>query len=342
MAKMSEKLLQAKMAGTEPTVVTITRSNDPMFIEALSWYNRNFEEKNYLKTAKNHNMPTDAKSILWNRTVYAILHMVDRGWELPADVITRNAARIRQIKLKARNNETVERTARRSPFDIQLDNAMMFMDDEIDAFIRDVNYKHTMYNFLLSNKILPQVATRLKDKLAAIIADYANEGFDNVGKVDLKKRVDFYKTMIKDIDSHIVGRKTTSVRKPRKKKAVSAEKQSEKVKYQEHDAELKITSVSPDRIVGAQQVWMYNTKYKRLIVLNAQDADGLKVKGTTVYNFNEDTSSAKSIRKPKDIIPSLYSVGKIALRKFMDEINAKPYPANGRINEQTIIVRVTK
>jgi hypothetical protein len=71
----------------------------------------------------------------------------------------------------------------------------------------------------------------------------------------------------------------------------------------------------------------------------AEFAD-LGIKGTSITGFNEDLSVQKTIRKPDEKLKEFKSAGKVALRKFLDEINATDIKLNGRINEDTILLKV--
>jgi hypothetical protein len=50
----------------------------------------------------------------------------------------------------------------------------------------------------------------------------------------------------------------------------------------------------------------------------------------------------KKLRKPKEQIATLMQGGKILMRKFMDEVKCKPREASGRINTDTVILRIVK
>jgi len=121
---------------------------------------------------------------------------------------------------------------------------------------------------------------------------------------------------------------------------VSFEKMVASIKYKVKDDSLKLQSVDPIRVVGAIQLWIYNTKTRKLGVYNASDESGLKVKGTTIKNYEEATSVSKTLRKPDKVLPTVTDGGKIQLRKVLDSINSKPIKMNGRINKDTLLLRV--
>ena len=133
-------------------------------------------------------------------------------------------------------------------------------------------------------------------------------------------------------------------RKPRKAKAKAATKQVAKVTYMKSYAGdgLSLTSIDPTHIVGASQVWLYNTKTRNLTELNAAEATGFTVKGTTVQGLDERTSVTKKLRKPNEVLPSVLDGGKVALRKLMGPIRTKPGHLSGRLNTDTIILRTIK
>jgi hypothetical protein len=54
----------------------------------------------------------------------------------------------------------------------------------------------------------------------------------------------------------------------------------------------------------------------------------------------ENKSVQKTLRKPIDQLKEFKAAGKVALRKFLDDINATDTKMNGRINEETILLKV--
>lgn len=129
-------------------------------------------------------------------------------------------------------------------------------------------------------------------------------------------------------------------RAPRKTKAVPKDKLVAKLKYMKTNEPLKLVSVNPVDIIGAGELWIYNTKSRKLGRYVAAEFNTLSVKGTTVTGFDPAKSVCKTLRKPEDKLKEFKSAGKIALRKFLDEINATDTRMNGRLNEEIILLKV--
>jgi len=51
-------------------------------------------------------------------------------------------------------------------------------------------------------------------------------------------------------------------------------------------------------------------------------------------------SVQKTVRKPEEKLKEFKAAGKVQLRKFLDDINATDTKMNGRINEETILLKV--
>jgi hypothetical protein len=72
----------------------------------------------------------------------------------------------------------------------------------------------------------------------------------------------------------------------------------------------------------------------------ARDGTGLSVKGTTIIGFDEKESIQKTLRKPEEQLKAFKAAGKVALRKFLDEINTTDTKLNGRCNPDTVLLKV--
>ena len=166
------------------------------------------------------------------------------------------------------------------------------------------------------------------------------EAYKHIPKKKIKNLVKLLASFVEDCDKYSEFKKAN--RKPRVVKAKPAGVQVRNLKYLKQFDELNLTSVSPTEIVGAQQVWLYNTKQRKLIVYRTDSATGIQVKGSSLQNYEPDQCSQKTLRKPAEQIKSLMGAGKVQLRKFMDTISSKEQSVSGRMNADMIILRVIK
>ena len=111
------------------------------------------------------------------------------------------------------------------------------------------------------------------------------------------------------------------------------------INYKITDTEYHLTSVNPELIVGAMQLWTFNTKTKEITKYEAEDRAGLGVKGTTIQNFGKYSASKKIGNKTEYFLDRIQEGGKIVLSKVLDEVNTKSSKPTGRINEHTILLR---
>jgi hypothetical protein len=143
-------------------------------------------------------------------------------------------------------------------------------------------------------------------------------------------------------DSVRYGQFKKANRKPRATKEKPAITQIKNLKYKLKDDELGLTSVKALDLVGAEQVWLFNTKTRKLAVYTSESTKGMTVKGTALQNWSPDKSKQKTLRKPDEQIKDLLSSGKVKLRSFLDSIKAKEQNVNGRINIDTIILKIIR
>jgi hypothetical protein len=164
------------------------------------------------------------------------------------------------------------------------------------------------------------------------------EAYSHLSKVQLRKITAFYQEIVSACE--MLAQEAKVNRKPKAKKAVPAEKIVAKLKYKKADEPLKLVSINPADILGAKELWTYNTKSRKLGKYLAAEFQELGVKGTTITGFNEATSVQKTLRKPADQLKEFKAAGKVVLRKFLEDINAVDTRMNGRINEDIILLKI--
>jgi len=164
------------------------------------------------------------------------------------------------------------------------------------------------------------------------------EGYSHRTKKQVRNLIAFYQEIMSACD--MLSQEAKVNRKPRAKKSVPAEKIVAKLKYMKTNEPLKLVSINPTDIVGAGELWVYNSKTRKLGKYVAAEYQTLSVKGTTIINFNESQSVCKTLRKPEEKLKEFKAAGKVQLRKFLDDINATDTMMNGRLNEETILLKV--
>ena len=164
------------------------------------------------------------------------------------------------------------------------------------------------------------------------------EAYAHLSKANLKKITFFYSEIISACD--MLAQEAKINKKPRAKKPTDKSKLVAKIKYLKQDDKLKLVSINPQDIIGAKELWVFNTKTRKLGKYVAQEYLELSVKGTTITGFNENLSVQKTLRKPEEQLKEFKAAGKVQLRKFLDEIKAVDIKLNGRINEDSVLLRI--
>ena len=173
------------------------------------------------------------------------------------------------------------------------------------------------------------------------------EGYGHFKKAEVKKLRDAINELLLALNFVIDTAKAT--RAPRKSKPKSATKLVEKLKFLNVDEKYKLASISPDQIIGANELWVFNVKTRKLGKYVASNIDpqgmgragsGLSVKGTTILGFNETESVQKTLRKPPEQLKAFKDSGKVKLRKFLEDIPTTDTKLNGRCNPETILLKV--
>lgn len=355
-----------KYMGAEP-VYDDNVMTDSQIASAYNWYNYICDHKqakeftiDYFKANKAGKGLLDAMSRLpdskYVTTLGWICRMLSRGAKLPERTMTFMKNKAKELSAAAlalkQEKEQEEKKEEKPVVSIQeriaeqVNNLIGDIEVEIDNW-PDTKFKASEY---LRKRMVksPQANAiadyyeKLNDELLEAISGSDKEltqaYLRAMKKPKLKKFQEFVQSIITDCRQ--VAANAKAARKPRARKAKSAEQVASKVKYLKRDEKLNITSVSPAAIVRAQQVWIYNVKTRKLGQYVAASSGGLNIKGTTILDFDEKTSIQKKLRKPEQVLPGVTQGGKIALRRIMENINAKPAPLNGRINGDTLILKV--
>lgn len=189
------------------------------------------------------------------------------------------------------------------------------------------------------------------ESLSEIEIDQINqikEGYSNLSKLHASRYYEALCRLIQECEAFANTKKAikSTVKKITPKKI---ENQVSKLKYLANDTTNNLTSISPQSIVGAEVLWIYNTKTRKLGRYVAQKIDpngmrrpgsGLSVKGSTIVDFDPEKSVQKTVRKPAETLREFSAANKVKLRTFLDNLSTVESRMNGRINGDIILLRV--
>lgn len=231
-------------------------------------------------------------------------------------------------------------------------NMTVEIEDAIEAFAEDPDSfdpkAFKLLNLLRGRqvkaahaRIIKSFYQRQHDELTEVPTtkdEQLKEGYSHISKANLKKITAFYAEILSACD--MLAQEAKINKKPRAKKPTDKAKVVAKMKYLKQDDKLKLVSVNPIDIIGSQELWTYNVKTRKLGKYVAAEFAELGVKGTSITGFDEHKSLQKTLRKPEDQLKEFKAAGKVALRKFLDDIKAVDIKLNGRINEDTILLKL--
>lgn len=173
----------------------------------------------------------------------------------------------------------------------------------------------------------------LRDELeSALTGDtYCRESYSYMTKGQIRKYFKFVSSIVEGCMEY-----NDSKRKVRKKKVKTPTQLVKNLKYSTEG------SVKPSKIIGASHLWVYDTKSRYLTRCVSGGKSGLTVTGTSIRNFDVETSAKKKIYASKvdDTLNRIKVSTKNGANSFFDGIKAKAYPTSGRINSNTIILKV--
>jgi hypothetical protein len=167
------------------------------------------------------------------------------------------------------------------------------------------------------------------------------QGYQHLTKTQIKNIVKFIEQVLNDLNSYISVKKAAKA--PRQRKAVPVEKIVAKLKYlktfKDTAAKLDLVSISPVKLHGASEAWVYDSAKRKLHHYIADDySKAFTVKGNTLLGFDTAQSEVKTLRKPAEQIKEVMG-SKPAARKYFKDIKAVATTPNGRFNEGMIILK---
>jgi hypothetical protein len=340
-------------------------------LHSLNYYNSNTDDKDKKKWFIAHYAKIDKKVAVellkvdeyHFRTAGILARLMDLGSELQENEMNHYNAGVEkllgQIKVRQKSQDKQDKkdaaaAKEASPSNVisiqqRMEEKAHDLAGEIEGAIDDFvlngcKSEFSTKNYLLANQVAGPIAKRIGELFVGTAQEIEEaiagtdeqlvEGYSHFNKRELKKFSEFVQNIIADCNQMVQTAKAN--RAPRKRKEITPTKQVSKMKFLREFAELNLKSINPTGIIGSSEVWVYNTKYRKVQKYVA-DNGTISVKGTTLVGFNIKDSVSLTLRKPEEFFKGL-SLGKRALSNAIKPIKTKPTVPNGRINEECIIL----
>lgn len=260
-----------------------------------------------------------------------------------------------EILNKKTSHETKTSKIIRSPYELTIqkveDTILKDIDEMEDQWIMgDTSGSIDMYKAFRAydlkgttsiDRVHNHVSERLNELYEVLKGDDIDmvEGYSNIPKSELNRRIKCYEKMIKDLDS--LRTITKAQRKPKKAKDKGADKQVSALKYQRENTEYRIASIDPVRIPGTMRLYTFNAKTRVLHEYVSTLRSGFSVKGTTLHGYDPDQSRSTKLRKPMEFLDIVMTKTPRQIDKEWGKLTTKTSTdVSGRINEDTILLRV--
>ena len=333
------------------------------YCTALSFYHSNFDRedartflKEYLSTPNNEHLKEliDKISDPWIPLTAAwIARLLTLQCSLPEHggsqfVISRIEEAVKKSDKNENNGKEHKRVNKKKEHILA----------EIDGYIDDhvinsvgVLGNEPFYEWLKNNEIPGVYAKVIIEKITPILREYEialdrksrdieiKEGYYQLCKSDLISRIKVIKDMIEDVKKH--NNNAKQLRKPIKKKVITTNSKLKLFKWKKEDLYLKLTSIDPSKIFGAQELYVFDTKYFKLTHFIARNEKGLDIYKTAITNFNEETSHTYLIgqRKMSEVLTKFFNGGRLNKREVVKNLKIAPLLSE-RINEDRILLAV--
>lgn len=179
----------------------------------------------------------------------------------------------------------------------------------------------------------------LLDEIRVAIANTDHqvyEGYRKTPKRELKRQEEWLVTLVDDCRKY--GKSEKAVRAPRKK-TINIEKKLKNFEFLRESNEFKAGSVDPATIIGAKKVYLFNVKYKIMIVLVGESLD---VKGKSIVGFGDGSWTAPMGRRAAEAVTAVTQGNEAAITRKLDELRKgkDDRRVKNSVDRNTLILRV--
>lgn len=356
-------IINHKYMGEEPTFKAGEELTQSQRGSAYNWYNymcNREEARQYSKEWCEVNlqeMIPDIEKIpdkLFPPTAGWIMRLASRGYnmtkslEFSKKLIIEQSVKVIEdpIESEEENSEEIKPVIVKD----KIQDRHFSYVSQLEQVVDKEDWEHNVYSALQGNNFpvscvsnLKTYYTRLSDELKIAVKgddDQVNEAYRKWDKKNIKKASIWLESAIDDMIRY--GQVIKKSRTPRKKKEQKIEKKLATFVYQRNSAEFKLESASAESTVGAQEILLFNTRYKTLVLLRALEG-GIDIKGKSFKNFNEEKSlQIGTGRRTDKVLAAVMQGGKTTVSDYMRSKADPAKKVKSSSDENTIILRVFK
>jgi hypothetical protein len=369
MYKLKVPAADLKFVGAEPIWTKEPENIDTELTRALNWYNYVADPKDcrafLVDWFKEYGTKDQLKALssisdrLIPRTYANMARIGMRGFPLTEAQIARiweNISALSTKKIEIEEETVVEPVAK-APKIVKLASSFIVSDvnDEIDNLIIGEDPKN-MGQILMPYKMTDKQYADCAEKLQPLLAEYAEvlelrrtdrktltdeqkefvDSFPFSGITIIKKIVQMIEGYINDLKKSYVSKQVAKVRK---KKPKDKTKLVKGIKFLAEDEKFG-KSIEPVNLLNCSEVWVYDTKTRKLSKYYSPVGGGITVKGAALVGYEESMSSCKLLRKPEDQIPAFQALKKNDLTKWYSSVKSKTANVRPRLTATTLILKV--
>lgn len=284
----------------------------------------------------------------WFITCGAVAHITTRGIDLESKHLTWLLKKFTELDtMKAELDDEKADVAPAPTKDEKLNFEAGLHIAEFEGGVDEIIKGRTFdaKSYLIRNNVKPPVMKliaawfkpRIKELREYDTDEQVKEAYSHLTKREFIKYREQIEGMVAACETASMIVK--AARKPRAKKAKAPAVVAKGVKYMKEHAELKLTSITPEKMVDKDEVWLFNIKVRRLFRYVAVQGMKLSVKGTTLTGFDPEKSGGKILRKPEVQLKGVESMTSRPLTKLYNDVRAVASKPTGRINEDCVILK---
>lgn len=234
-----------------------------------------------------------------------------------------------------------------SPRDGKFEQLLMLVEGAIDNF--DTTF--SCYDMLVSAATAHRIAGRIADYYQPQLEEITlavekkdqqcMEAYSHLKYSELRKLQQMVGSIVED--ARRFKDNLIKARKPKKNSTAKAKDVFRHFKFQEKDDSLKISSINPSSILGAKELYVYNTARKTLTLFKAKEG-GLKISRSSIDNYSTEESLCKRVsgRNLPNVIKHIETSNARARVKALQAINSDPAPVSDRISTNVVLLRALK